>query len=228
MVLGIKKYKPPFKLMGKSLDGEWEELEEYEDKKSLSDVKDTIEEYRDQGYYAFRLQDSKGRVVWYKSYKRDKRSGMSVDDILEMAKKYKALKEALSELGGERVDPYEVLASQVSMFTSIRKFCEQFPEICGRGFSGEGLKGGLEVVKWIVDMFGGGNLERAESVLEGLFGFKKEGRVSSSFIKGSITEEGAKKIDEIATKAVSEALEIVKSECEVAGTCGGGEGGEGS
>jgi hypothetical protein len=77
-------------------------------------------------------------------------------------------------------------------------------------------------------MFGSGNLERAESVLEGLFGFKKEGRVSSSFIKGSITEEGAKKIDEIATKAVSEALEIVKSECEVAGTCGGGEGGEGS
>jgi hypothetical protein len=228
MVLGIKKYKPPFKLMGKSLDGEWEELEEYEDKKSLSDVKDTIEEYRDQGYYAFRLQDSKGRVVWYKSYKRDKRTGMSVDDILEMAKKYRALKEALSELGGEKVDPYEVLASQVSMFTTIRKFCEQFPEICGRGFSGEGLKGGLEIVKWIVDMLGGGSLERAENVLESMLGFRREEKVSSEFIKGSITEEGARKINEIASRAVDEALKTVKSECEVVGTCEGGEGGEGS
>jgi len=228
VVLGIKRYKPPFKLMGKSLDEEWEELEEYGEKKLLSDIKNAINEYRKQGYYAFRLQDSKGRVVWYKAYRRDMRTGMSVDDILEMAKKYKALKEALSELSGERVDPYEVLASQVSMFTSIRKFCEQFPEICGRGVSSEGLKGGLEIVKWVIDVFGGGSLERAEEALESMFFGRKEGRVSSGFIKRSITEEGARKMDEIASRAVDEALKIVKSECEVAGTCEGGEGGEGS
>jgi len=228
VVLGIKRYKPPFRLMGKNLDGEWEELEEYEEKKSLSDVKDVVEEYRDQGYYAFRLQDSKGRVVWYKAYRRDKKTGMSVDDVLEMAKKYKALKEALSELSGERVDPFEVLASQVSMFTSIRKFCEQFPEICSRGTGGESLKAGLEIVRWIINVFGGGSLERAEEALESMFLGRKEGKVSSSFIKKSITEEGARKMDEIASKAVDEALKIVKSECEVAGTCGGGEGGEGA
>jgi hypothetical protein len=72
-------------------------------------------------------------------------------------------------------------------------------------------------------------LERAEEVLESMLGFRREERkVSSSFIKGSITEEGARKIDEIASKAVNEALKMVKSECEVAGTCEGGGSGEGA
>jgi len=225
----LNKPRPPFTLKAKNVDGEWEEIDVFDKYMSFSELKDDIIELRKEGYYYFQLVDARGKPVWSKRYKRDVKTGMKVEDIEEIVKRYKALKDLMREIVSEgHVDPYEVLASGVSMLTSIRRLCSEFPEICGTGGGISGFDAGLRVVKWLIDWLGGGSLEKAEEVLEAITGIKLRSggkKVSSEVAKKSITSEGKEWINKVAAESVKKATEIVKSECEAMGTCGEGESG---
>jgi hypothetical protein len=232
--------KCKYVLMGRR-EGTWEELEEYDEKKSFSELKDFIDSLVEEGYDYFYLKEvcnNKTRKVWVKSYAQKKRKEpLDIDKLLEIKEKYEKLKELF---GGKEVDPYEVLTANIALVLSIRRFCNEFPELCG--IAG-GVGGGagrvhdyFSLLREIIMLFSGGtgSLEVAEENARKFLSWlgikipQAPTKVRPEHIKRSTeSREAVELANRIVSEALKEASNITVSECQVAGVClEGGEGGE--
>jgi hypothetical protein len=180
---------------------------------------------------------NKTRKVWVKSYAQKKRKeSFDIDKLLEIKEKYEKLRELF---GGKEVDPYEVLTTNIALVLSIRRFCNEFPELCGMtGVAGSGasrVHEYLSLLKEIVWLFSGGtgNLDLAEENARKFLSWlgikipQASTKVKSEYIKKSTESREAVEIaNKIVSEALKEASNITVSECQVEGLCveGGGSG----
>jgi hypothetical protein len=137
-----REFKPPFKLKAyNAKTGEWEDIDEFDQPVRLSEIKDLIEELKEDGYTRFRLEDSKGQKVWVRYYKAveralTERNLSEIEKLADLFAKYVELNtkilENLSKLRQEpKIDPNELLASNIAFIQTIRNLCREVPWICG-------------------------------------------------------------------------------------------------
>lgn len=205
------RYKPPFKLKAYNAETrEWEDVETYDRPVKLSEVKDYVEELLKDGYTRFRLEDSKGNKVWVKYYKSKERTEDEIADrFLSMMEKWATIMEKMSQIAMPKYDPSEVLASQVSMFLTIRNFCEKFPDICGVGrTSAEDL-----IVQTLLSRLAPQQIPSVSAPTP------TPAPAPRPVPLPRPTEEGIRAVNEIVEKAIKEATEIWETECRALGVC---------
>jgi hypothetical protein len=205
------RYRPPFKLKAYNAETrEWEDVETYDRPVKLSEIKEYIEELIEDGYTRFRLEDSKGNKVWVKYYKSRERSEEEIADrFLSMMEKWATVMEKMSQIATPKFDPNELLASQVSVFLTIRNFCERFPDICGVSKT--------SIEDTLVQVLLGRLVPQqvATPSTAPTTPVPAPGRV----VPPRPTEEGIRAVNEIVEKAMKEATEIWETECRVLGVC---------
>ena len=206
------KYRPPFKLKAYNKETkEWEDIDTFNAPVRFSEIKDQIEELLEEGYTRFRLEDSKSNKVWVKYYKSRERSEEDVADrFLSMMEKWSSIMEKMSQIAMPRYDPNELLASQVSMFLTIRNFCEKFPSICGMSEKSDMLENVL--IQVLMSRLGHQPQPPAQQV-------PQMPSAAALAAPARPTEEGVKVTNEIIEKALKETAEIWETECKVLGVC---------
>lgn len=211
------KYKPPFKLKAYNKETkEWEDIDTYDTPVKFSEIKDQIEELLEEGYTRFRLEDSKSSKVWVKYYKSRERSEEDVADrFLSMMEKWSSIMEKMSQIAVPKYDPNELLASQVSMFLTIRNFCERFPSICGMSERSDLLENIL--VQVLMSRLGYQPQPTVQQVPQTVP--QQVTQTPSVTVPAKPTEEGVKVTNEIIEKALKEAAEMWETECKVLGVC---------
>jgi hypothetical protein len=163
-----RELKPPFVLKAYSPStGAWEEVEEFQEPKKLSEIRDLVDELKEEGYTRFRLEDSRGEKVWVRYYKQleqevIRKQASQVEQLQEMLEKYASTLERILEFttkirGDRHIDPHEILASNIAMIQTIQNLCKQSPWICGVN-PNEGFDKDLLMLQMLMCMMTGGRM----------------------------------------------------------------------
>ena len=137
------------------LDGEWYELEEFDEPKKLSDIREIVDGYIEDGYdyFIFECFDKRGRKVkrlWSKKVRKREEEGWLVK-VVKQLERYNEAREKLKELLGIREKGLEDLLAEVTYYENLKRLIvEKFAPILGVNPSGGGaLKELKEFVEFI-------------------------------------------------------------------------------
>ena len=102
-------------------DGQWEDVAEFDKKVNFSDVKDVIDEYREEGCDFFRLVEYPGgKAVWAKSYKKRRKEG-GIEQVRQLLEEVQKLREDLKQLLGIKDMTPEDLIANIMYWDSIKE-----------------------------------------------------------------------------------------------------------
>jgi len=235
---GNREFKPPFVLKAYNAQtGEWEEIDSYNEPKKLSELKDIIEEYKEDGYTRFRLEDSQGKKVWVRYYKTAedaiRKNAMSVvNQVEQLTEVVNKLVDAINKLKGEnKVDPNEILASNIAFIQTIQNLCKQAPWLCGIN-PNEGFDKDLMMFQMLMQMLTGGSMNIMATSPPPPQTVPPQPRQTTSTqtqlkvnpnVLTPPNEESAKIVNKAVAKALEETSKIWVTECKVLNTCEEGE-----
>jgi hypothetical protein len=197
--------------------GSWEDIEEYDKKMSVSELSDTIEDLRSEGYDYVRLEeiDSEGKRVkihWAKPLKpKGKKIKETLSEIQETVEALKIIKEAFKD---ENSDPYVVLASSISLLESFRKICDSYPALCGKDSSSND-----PIMQFILGLI------QSRLAQQPYYQYNQPQQQPAPIVTPSTTvipkpsQEAVDKINKIVEEALDKAMKTVVSECQAIGSC---------
>jgi len=229
---GNREFKPPFTLKAYNAQaGEWEEIDTFNVPKKLSELKDIIEEYKEDGYTRFRLEDSRGQKVWVRYYKTAedaiRKNAMSVvSQVQQLTEIVNQLADTISKLRGEnRLDPHEVLASNIAFIQTIQNLCKQAPWLCGFH---ESEDKDMMIMQMLMQLFTGGRATPMQVSAPAPMppppppAPQQPPKINPNVL-AQPSEESAKIINEAVAKALEETSKIWVTECRVLNACEEGE-----
>ena len=195
-------------------DGTWEDIEEYDEKKSLADISDEVDDLKDEGYDYVRFEevDQYGRKVKLHWAKKLKPPQKVINKTLEEMKQYtetlKAMKEAL---GIREQDPIESVAGIVSLMETFRKVCDAYPQLCGKEV-GTGDKFLDRLLQAILESRLKVNIPPPQPQ-------PQLPQAQSTPQLPPPSPEVIQKINNIVKESVDKATSLVTTECQALGTC---------
>jgi hypothetical protein len=223
---GNREFKPPFTLKAYNAQtGEWEEIDSFNEPKKLSELKDIIEEYKEDGYTRFRLEDAKGQKVWVRYYKTAedaiRKNAMSVvSQVQQLTEVVNQLVDTIAKLRGDnRLDPNEILASNIAFIQTIQNLCKQAPWMCGVSPSEDK---DLMILQMLMQMFTGARAQIQMPPPQTATVPKEVPKINPNVL-ASPSEEAVKIVNSTVAKALEETSKIWKTECQVLGACVEGE-----
>ena len=217
-----ERMKPPFKLKAYNYNEDrWEEIEEFEKPVKISEIKDIIDELLEEGYTRFRLDDSKGEKVWvryYKSHEKKKENEIdTIDRFAQLMDRMTTVIEKLSSLNKEKntLDPNEILASNIAFLTTIKNFCENFPQLCGVKSTEDDI-----VINLLMQMITGRQLTQLQPqpIPQQTIQQTTQPKINPDLLMPP-NEESIKIVNKAVEKAMEETAKIWETECKVIGTC---------
>jgi nitrogen regulatory protein PII len=231
---GSREFKPPFTLKAYNAQtGEWEEIDSFNEPKKLSELKDIIEEYKEDGYTRFRLEDAKGQKVWVRYYKTAedaiRKNAMSVvSQVQQLTEVVNQLVDTISKLRGDsKLDPNEILASNIAFIQTIQNLCKQAPWICGVSPSEDK---DFMILQMLLQMFTGARgaqiqLPAPQVQMPAIqqTAVQQEVPKINPNVLVSPSEDAVKVVNSAVAKALEETAKIWKTECQVLGACVEGE-----
>jgi hypothetical protein len=231
---GNREFKPPFTLKAyNAQSGEWEEIDSFNEPKKLSELKDIIEEYKEDGYTRFRLEDARGQKVWVRYYKTAedaiRKNTMSVvSQVEQLTEVVNKLVDAINKLkGNDKFDPNEILASNIAFIQTIQNLCKQAPWICGVSPTEDR---DFMILQMLMQMFTGARGAQVQlpapqiqpQVVQPPAVQQEAPKINPSVLARP-SEDAVKVVNSAVVKALEETARIWKTECQVLGACVEGE-----
>jgi len=229
---GNREFKPPFTLKAYNAQtGEWEEIDTFNEPKKLSELKDIVEEYKEDGYTRFRLEDSKGQKVWVRYYKTAedaiRKNAMSVvNQVEQLTDVVNKLADTIAKLKGEsKLDPNEVLASNIAFIQTIQNLCKQAPWLCGFH---ESEDKDMMIMQMLMQLLSSGRTAPMQIPAPAPTpsppppAQQQPPKVNPDVLMPP-SEESAKIVNEAVEKALEETSKIWVTECKVLNACEEGE-----
>jgi hypothetical protein len=203
-------------LKAKTKDGEWEDIQEFDRYVGVSEIRDIIDELREQGYYSFRLEEKtkeRTKLLWVRTYSSPKKRLLStLNELKETLELINTIKEAFTE----KVDTLSVIGSMASVLLSFRKICEQYPELCGIRRSEE------DMFKTLLNMIISSRIatpQIAPQVVPQAVPQASPAPAPRKIVLPEPSPEAVEKINKIVEEAVEEVSKSLVGECEVIGEC---------
>ena len=216
------KKKPHKYVLKARKGGEWEEINTYDRYVSMSEVSDTLDELKEDGYDYVRLDliNEEGKIVktvWSKKWKpRGKMVQKAISEIKEYVEFIKAFKEALKT---EEADPLAIMASAVSFLETFRKICDNYPVLCGKEKMGEDKLIENLLMRIIEARLG---MPIASNPAPNPAPAPITNPAPASIPNISVSPEVAEKFNQIVEESMKKASELITTECQVIGKCEGG------
>jgi len=199
-------------LRAKTKEGEWEDIQEFDRYVGVSEIRDIIDELREQGYYSFRLEEKtkeRTKLLWVRTYSSPrKRLYSTLNELKETLELVNTIKEAFTE----KVDTLSVIGSMASVLLSFRKICEQYPELCGIRKSEE------DMFKTLFNMIISSRIATPQ-IAPQVVPQTSPAPAPRKIVLPEPSPEAVEKINKIVEETVEEVSKSLVGECEVVGEC---------
>lgn len=211
-------------LMGRCKEDDeykWIELDTYTQPIPWKELKDELLEMAEENdCTSFYLKTSGGRKVWVRHLRKNSDQQGGLGNIKKSIELIKSVMEAVKQITPQ-TDPFATFREIVAMFSSLRNFCNEYPEMCGS-------KGDVvtDIIRMILQSRG---LQQSippmplpqpeQAAVQTPVQQPQVNPIVAEEIDKYVPEDVKAKIDSIVIDALAKSSEIVKTPCEVEGLC---------